>query len=263
MSSYANKLAHEPGRQHLRKQVWQLSGELLGHADGEISGEEAHKGHKVPEAGGRPALRAKLQDLARDRSRRFAEELEFVQCLANPTYVQWLAAQGFLQDVGFQRFLEYLTYWRRPQYVRYIVYPQCLSVLDLLRDPSVRGRLHRPDAEGILAGNMLHAWGAPDEVQLRNMRPAAPEGSEPKLEAPKSPGAAGSNITGFTGLGADFKHIKAWLMKYIRPSEPRSLSEAALEVAKKHLREPLGQFWLVPFACFFIFFCSLFWLLFC
>ena len=43
----------------------------------------------------------------------------------------------------------------------------------------------------------------------------------------------------------------------------RSLSEAALEVAKKHLREPLGQFWLVPFACFFIFFCSLFWLLFC
>ena len=27
MSSYANKLAHEPGRQHLRKQVWQLSGE--------------------------------------------------------------------------------------------------------------------------------------------------------------------------------------------------------------------------------------------
>ncbi|OLP77299.1 putative uridine nucleosidase 2 [Symbiodinium microadriaticum] len=42
------------------------------------------KASTVPSAA---SVRPKLQDLAQHRSRRFAEELEFVQCLANPSYV--------------------------------------------------------------------------------------------------------------------------------------------------------------------------------
>ncbi|CAE7824249.1 CARNS1 [Symbiodinium sp. CCMP2456] len=107
------------------------------------------------------SVRPKLQDLAQYRSRRFAEELEFVQCLAS--YVpargapnlysrltfrrsrMWLASQGFLRDTGFAHFLDYLS--GPTQFVRVrsagdcrqcalcataqITYPASLAMLDL------------------------------------------------------------------------------------------------------------------------------------
>ncbi|CAE7631734.1 med31 [Symbiodinium pilosum] len=194
------------------------------------------------------------------RSRRFVEELEFVLCLASPSYVMWLASQGFLGDSGFARFLEYLRYWRRPQYVRYITYPASLAMLDLLCDPAARGRLQRTDAESFLSSNLLHAWGKVKEVRVGPPAPdlasaeadAVPIG-EPVEPAPKSP-TADSSITegifsnaGSTG-GPAKADAKAWLRKTLerraetraRP-RPRTISEEAEAVARPLLLQFTGS----------------------
>lgn len=55
-------------------------------------------------------------------SRRFALELEFVQCLANPHYINWLAQHRYLDDPAFVRFLDYLQYWKQPEYAQFLTY---------------------------------------------------------------------------------------------------------------------------------------------
>lgn len=47
-------------------------------------------------------------------------ELEFVQCLANPSYLNWLAQNKYFTDPAFVKYLAYLQYWRRPEYSRLI-----------------------------------------------------------------------------------------------------------------------------------------------
>ncbi|CAE7505735.1 unnamed protein product, partial [Symbiodinium sp. KB8] len=132
----------------------------------------------------------------RDRSRRFAEELEFVQCLANPSYdVPGLS--GLSGDTGFAHFLDYLSGPTQFVHVlletaaiwslhadlrcRNITYPASLVMLDLLRDPAVRGRLQRTDAESFLSSNLLHAWGKVKEVRL------SPEADLAGIEAVEDP----------------------------------------------------------------------------
>lgn len=83
---------------------------------------------------------------------RFRQELEFVQCLASPSYLNCnvlfiqinsvsidLAQEEYLTNVDFIAFLRYLNYWKLPQYRRYILYPQCLYFLDKLNEAAEKG----------------------------------------------------------------------------------------------------------------------------
>ncbi|GIL70318.1 hypothetical protein Vretifemale_949, partial [Volvox reticuliferus] len=69
---------------------------------------------------------------------RFALELEFVQCLANPLYINWLATKQYFDNPSFINYLKYLQYWKQPAYASHITYPHCLFFLDRLQDPEFR-----------------------------------------------------------------------------------------------------------------------------
>ena len=60
-----------------------------------------------------------LVALPGDRSR-FTSELEFIQCLASPSYIHFLAQKRYYQDPAFKHFLVYLRYWKRPEYACYL-----------------------------------------------------------------------------------------------------------------------------------------------
>ncbi|GLC37770.1 hypothetical protein PLESTB_001475000 [Pleodorina starrii] len=72
---------------------------------------------------------------------RFALELEFVQCLANPLYINWLATKQYFDNPAFVNYLKYLQYWKQPSYANHITYPHCLFFLDLLQDPDFRAAI--------------------------------------------------------------------------------------------------------------------------
>lgn len=82
---------------------------------------------------------------------RFQTELEFVQCLCNPTYLQCapgarfgfllfflltgstdLAQGQYFDEPAFVKYLAYLLYWKQAEYAQFLVYPQCLHFLELL-----------------------------------------------------------------------------------------------------------------------------------
>jgi len=101
---------------------------------------------------------------------RFIAELEFVQCLATPSYIHrafpakcdafnahscflaplWpaylisdlpccrmspdLAQRRYFDNPAFTNFLVYLRYWKEPEYARHLRYPQCLAFLDVLTE---------------------------------------------------------------------------------------------------------------------------------
>ena len=68
------------------------------------------------------AATARLQDLVTDKSRRFAEELEFLQCLANPAYVGWLLSQGYCDDPAFLAFRNCVLHYFTTSLYIYILY---------------------------------------------------------------------------------------------------------------------------------------------
>ncbi|OQR95068.1 mediator of RNA polymerase II transcription subunit 31 [Achlya hypogyna] len=69
---------------------------------------------------------------------RFQIELEFIQCLASPSYLNHLAINRYFEDPAFLNYLAYLKYWKRPEYAKYINYPHALTFLDLLDDEKFR-----------------------------------------------------------------------------------------------------------------------------
>lgn len=172
-------------------------------------------------------LRPRLQDLTQEKSRRFIEELEFVQCLANPEYVQWLATHHYFEEPAFVEFLKYLSYWRHPPHVYHVVYPQALRMLELLQNPAIRCRVHRMDTRGLLQGQMLRMWSHPHEVALEpaaSAAPAAPISARATPASTPAPSAAAAgegalrewdvlqDWTSLTGVVAD----KAWHEKVER-----------------------------------------------
>ncbi|KAF2321348.1 hypothetical protein GH714_040418 [Hevea brasiliensis] len=56
-----------------------------------------------------------------DGRQRFLLELEFIQCLANPTYIHYLAQNRYFEDEAFIAYLKYLQYWQRPEYMKFIM----------------------------------------------------------------------------------------------------------------------------------------------
>lgn len=88
---------------------------------------------------------------------RFQTELEFVQCLANPSYLTYLAQHKYFKEAEFVNYLKYLCYWKEPQYAKFIKYPQCLHLLDLLQDERFREELvNVPCSKFIEDQQMLH-----------------------------------------------------------------------------------------------------------
>ncbi|KDO30031.1 hypothetical protein SPRG_05221 [Saprolegnia parasitica CBS 223.65] len=69
---------------------------------------------------------------------RFQIELEFIQCLASPSYLNHLAINRYFEDPVFLNYLTYLKYWKKPEYAKYINYPHALTFLDLLDDEKFR-----------------------------------------------------------------------------------------------------------------------------
>uniref|UniRef100_A0A7S2RAC1 Mediator of RNA polymerase II transcription subunit 31 n=1 Tax=Rhizochromulina marina TaxID=1034831 RepID=A0A7S2RAC1_9STRA len=76
---------------------------------------------------------------------RFVAELEFVQCLASPSYIHFLAQRKYFDDPKFMQYLRYLRYWKEPEYAVHIRFPQCLAFLDILSSSSDAARKFRAD----------------------------------------------------------------------------------------------------------------------
>ncbi|PNW75290.1 hypothetical protein CHLRE_12g520850v5 [Chlamydomonas reinhardtii] len=81
------------------------------------------------------------QELAISGFERFALELEFLQCLANPLYINWLATKQYFDNPAFLNYLKYLQYWKQPAYAVHITYPHCLFFLDLVQDADFRNAI--------------------------------------------------------------------------------------------------------------------------
>ncbi|KAF2712976.1 mediator of RNA polymerase II transcription subunit 31 [Pleomassaria siparia CBS 279.74] len=76
---------------------------------------------------------------------RFELELEFVQCLANPTYLNYLAVENKFDSPEFVAYLSYLQYFKQPTYVKYLHHPgPTLRTLDLLQHESFRQGILNP-----------------------------------------------------------------------------------------------------------------------
>ncbi|KAI9096982.1 mediator complex, subunit Med31, partial [Phlyctochytrium arcticum] len=89
---------------------------------------------------------------------RFQLELEFVQCLANPSYLQFLAQQQYFSDPTFLNYLAYLRYWQNPTYAKYIVYPFCLDILGLLQHAEFRAACASPDTVKLVHEKEYWSW---------------------------------------------------------------------------------------------------------
>ena len=72
---------------------------------------------------------------------RFIQDLEFVQCLANPFYLKYLSDKGYLDDDNFINYLKYLLYFKKVEYMKYITFERCLLFLELLQYKEFREQL--------------------------------------------------------------------------------------------------------------------------
>ena len=70
---------------------------------------------------------------AQEEIYRFIQDLEFVQCLANPFYIKYLSDKGYLDDDNFINYLKYLLYFKKAEYMKYITFERCLIFLELLQ----------------------------------------------------------------------------------------------------------------------------------
>lgn len=73
-----------------------------------------------------------------DEHRRFFQEAEFVQCLANIDYVLHLSKTGYFEKSEFIHFLAYLQYFQLPEYAIHLTYARGVQVLALLLNEQVR-----------------------------------------------------------------------------------------------------------------------------
>ncbi|XP_064387088.1 mediator of RNA polymerase II transcription subunit 31-like [Halichondria panicea] len=89
---------------------------------------------------------------------RFEVELEFVQCLANPSYLNFLAQRGFFKEKEFTNYLEYLQYWKQQEYTQYLKYPQCLHFLDLLQSEQFRHEIANAQCSKFVEEQQLLHW---------------------------------------------------------------------------------------------------------
>ncbi|KAL9261290.1 Mediator of RNA polymerase II transcription subunit 31-like protein [Drosera capensis] len=115
-----------------------------------------------------------------DGRQRFVLELEFVQCLANPTYIHYLAQNRYFEDEAFIGYLKYLQYWQRPEYVKFIMYPHCLYFLELLQNSSFRAAMAHPGNKELAHRQQFYFWKSYRNNRLKHIIPRAlPEPAAP------------------------------------------------------------------------------------
>ncbi|KAG2699161.1 hypothetical protein I3760_07G180200 [Carya illinoinensis] len=106
-----------------------------------------------------------------DGRQRFLLELEFVQCLANPTYIHYLAQNRYLEDEGFIGYLKYLQYWQQPEYIKYIMYPHCLFFLELLQNANFRNAMAHPGNKELAHRQQFYFWKNYRSNRLKHILP--------------------------------------------------------------------------------------------
>nr|KAJ3422604.1 hypothetical protein HK105_007336 [Polyrhizophydium stewartii] len=148
-----------------------------------------------------------MAGMLEDEKLRFQLELEFVQCLANPTYLQYLAQQRFFEDQAFINYLGYLMYWKRPEYAKYIQYPYCLAMLDLLQQESFRKACASADTAALLHKAEYFHWEA---YRARAWAPAADDAHLRALtEVASAPPEAAADRDAQAGHDASDAHAAA------------------------------------------------------
>eukprot|EP00268_Persea_americana_P029492 TRINITY_DN2852_c0_g2_i4.p1 TRINITY_DN2852_c0_g2~~TRINITY_DN2852_c0_g2_i4.p1 ORF type:complete len:231 (+),score=48.38 TRINITY_DN2852_c0_g2_i4:123-815(+) len=123
-----------------------------------------------------------------DGRQRFLLELEFVQCLANPTYIHYLAQNRYFEDEAFIGYLEYLQYWRRPEYMKFIMYPHSLYFLELLQNANFRNAMAHPASKELAHRQQFYFWKNYRNNRLKHILPRPlPEPVAPPAPAPPPP----------------------------------------------------------------------------
>ncbi|KAK6794193.1 hypothetical protein AABB24_005401 [Solanum stoloniferum] len=127
-----------------------------------------------------------------DGRQRFLLELEFVQCLANPTYIHYLAQNRYFEDEAFIGYLKYLQYWQRPEYIKFIMYPHCLFFLELLQNPTFRNAMAHPANKEVAHRQQFYFWKNYRNNRLKHIlprplpEPATAPSSAPPASLPSS-----------------------------------------------------------------------------
>ncbi|XP_058084949.1 mediator of RNA polymerase II transcription subunit 31 isoform X2 [Magnolia sinica] len=155
-----------------------------------------------------------------DGRQRFLLELEFVQCLANPTYIHYLAQNRYFEDEAFIGYLKYLQYWQQPEYIKFIMYPHCLFFLELLQNANFRNAMAHPGNKELAHRQQFFFWKNYRNNRLKHIlpRPLPPEPVAPP--APVPPSAPAPVATAAAAAGAPALSP----MQYAAP--PGSLSRA-------------------------------------
>ncbi|KAG9441920.1 hypothetical protein H6P81_017774 [Aristolochia fimbriata] len=125
-----------------------------------------------------------------DGRQRFLLELEFVQCLANPTYIHYLAQNRYFEDEAFIGYLKYLQYWQRPEYLKFIMYPHCLFFLELLQNANFRTAMAHPGSKELAHRQQFFFWKNYRNNRLKHILPRPlpePVSAPPAPVAPPAP----------------------------------------------------------------------------
>lgn len=133
--------------------------------DGMASGQE------IDDSSNTPSSPKKVYKDPDDGRQRFLLELEFVQCLANPTYIHYLAQNRYFEDEAFIGYLKYLQYWQRPEYIKFIMYPHCLYFLELLQNASFRTAMAHPANKELTHRQQFYYWKNYRNNRLKHILP--------------------------------------------------------------------------------------------
>ena len=89
---------------------------------------------------------------------RFMQDLEFVQCLANPIYLKDLSIKGYFDDERFVNYLKYLLYFKKAEYMKYITFERCIIFLELLQFKEFRQKIKENEYEFLLDNFITKDW---------------------------------------------------------------------------------------------------------
>ncbi|CAA7059084.1 unnamed protein product [Microthlaspi erraticum] len=167
-----------------------------------------------------------------DGRQRFLLELEFVQCLANPTYIHHLAQNRYFEDEAFIGYLKYLQYWQRPEYIKFIMYPHCLYFLELLQNPNFRAAMAHPANKELAHRQQFYYWKNYRNNRLKHILPRP----LPEPVAPPPPPAAPSAPLPLAPSAAAALSPALSPMQYsnmLPKNEPRNMGPAGIDRRKR------------------------------
>ncbi|XP_050146281.1 mediator of RNA polymerase II transcription subunit 31-like isoform X7 [Malus sylvestris] len=104
-----------------------------------------------------------------DGRQRFLLELEFVQCLANPTYIHYLAQNRYFEDEAF------------------IGYPHCLFFLEQLQNANFRAAMAHPGNKELAHRQQFYFWKNYRNNRLKHILPRPLPEPVPALPPPAPP----------------------------------------------------------------------------